>query len=151
MTYSELNFLLVGNSVVQIPPVKLLTLINPKGKMKLNEELYEFEEEIDLHKKKLVTLFEGLMGRYGTKKLDESGNPIKKQERFLYETEDVIENGQATKRVKMEDREGYNRDLDELFALEFTFKAKFTKDLLDGVEQIGRNEYRWLRELDLLK
>lgn len=152
MTYNGINFLLTGNPEARIvPPVKTFSLINPKGKIQLNEELYDLQEEIESHKKKLVAMYDKIIAQYAIPKM-EGEEPVKDQQgKPVYETEDTMENGKTLRQFKMEDREAYERDIKALFETEVTFKSKLSPRLLDGVEQIGQVEYRWLKELDLLK
>jgi len=150
MTYNGINFLLSGNQTVKIPPTKLFTMINPKGKIKLNEELYDLQEELEENKKKLVALFDKIIDRYAVRKM-EGDKVVTENGKTAYEMEDSIENGKPIKRFKMEDREGYEKEIQELFDTKIEFKSKLSPGLLDGIELIGQVEYRWLRELDLLK
>ena len=153
MNYNQINFLLSGNGTsVQVPPKKLIGDIDIRGRMKLHEEIYDFEEELEKVRLKLAKLFQTVQDKYRIKVLDIDGNPtLDPRQQPVYETEDTIENGETKKIFKLTDRVAYDKDVKELFDSEVTFKSKFTPSLLEGVVQIGKLEYRWLRELDLLK
>lgn len=145
MTYNGINFLLSGNgTTVTFPPTHLISGIDVKGRVQLHEEIYDFEEELESYRKKLVKLYDTIISQYAVKEVDGEG-----KESLLME--DTIINGRPGKKPQITDTENYEKDLKALFDLEVPFRAKFTVHLLDGVEQIGKVEYRWLRELDLIR
>lgn len=151
MNYNNINFLVSGNDQTPIIPLKLLSSIDTKGKMKLNKELYLMREEILKYSKQLQDLYTDLTTSYALKEVDTEGNVIEEngKEKIVYE--DTISNGKAFKRPAIQDRELFEKDLEELFNQELTFESKLTEDYLDGVILIGQIEYSWLKALNLLK